>query len=77
MKQRVLVSVLKEIRHNIEDWGEEYYQEQLEKGEMTFVKYLPETSNWHALEKHTVKICLGKDEEEERTRKGTQSVEES
>jgi hypothetical protein len=62
MKQRVLVSVLKEIRQNIEDWSEEHYKEQLEKGEMTFVKYLPSTDDWHSLERYTVKICVSKNE---------------
>lgn len=76
MRKLQLWSTIKEIASVIDSWDKETFEKEMEKSEMTFLKYLPEPSNWSGMQKYVVKITLTKervDEKEDDTTKGTQS----
>lgn len=78
MRKLQLWSMIKEIASVIDSWDQETLEDELEKNEMTFAKYLPESGKWHKLERYIVRIKITKeriDEKENDTTKSTQSVE--
>jgi len=62
IKKRIFLSILKEIKRNIDDWNEEEYNKFTENGELVFKKFLPE-DDWNVLVGHTITITVKQDRE--------------
>lgn len=78
MRKLQLWSMIKEIASVIDSWDQDRFEKEIEKPELTFAKYLPETANWHNMERYVVRIKITKErinEKENDTTKSTQSAE--
>ena len=60
MRKLQLWSLFREITSSIDGWDEETFQKS--KDEMTFVKFLPKSGDWHKEEKYVIKIKITKEE---------------
>lgn len=59
MKKRVFVSILKEIRRNIEDWTEEEFDERMKLGFISFRKFLPPVEGpWNNMTRQDIQIQI-------------------